>query len=173
MIILRQSMLTPDLVSKVITKVMDVGTNTLRDDQGKINKQSLTKEEAVTLVSIILQIGGTTSKCDSNTSVTLFNCNFRLAMLRRILKEIGHPRSERKLARTFATTIHTICATLEIPGNLYNKVQRDNPARNFTVEEKAWLSDFQTLNEEAPSELRELIANRSSTKTIINNQKRK
>ena len=46
---------------------------------------------------------------------------------------------------------------MEIPGNLYNKIQKKNLKRTFTMKEKVWLSDFQSDNENCPAELRELI----------------
>ena len=46
---------------------------------------------------------------------------------------------------------------MEIPGNLYNKIQKKDLKRTFTMEEKVWLSDFQSDNENCPAELRELI----------------
>ena len=58
---------------------------------------------------------------------------------------------------TQADHIHTICSAMEIPGNLYNKIQKQDLKRQFTMEEQAWLSDFQSDNENCPTELRELI----------------
>lgn len=46
---------------------------------------------------------------------------------------------------------------MELPGNLYNKIQNKNFSKNFTIEEKVWLSDFQSDNENCPVELRTLI----------------
>ena len=46
---------------------------------------------------------------------------------------------------------------MELPGNLYNKIQNKNLLKNFTIEEKVWLSDFQSDNDNCPAELRTLI----------------
>jgi hypothetical protein len=46
---------------------------------------------------------------------------------------------------------------LGVPGNLYKKIQKCNLNRKFTLEEKVWLSDFQSDNESCPIELKQLI----------------
>ena len=42
---------------------------------------------------------------------------------------------------------------MELPGNLYKKIQKGNLDKEFTIEEKAWLSG----NENCQLELRTLI----------------
>jgi len=46
---------------------------------------------------------------------------------------------------------------MELPGNLYLKIQKKNLERKFSIEEKAWLSDFQSDNEKCLVELKNLI----------------
>lgn len=90
-------------------------------------------------------------------SITLFTKEFKLSDIRKILKQNSSNKSERKLARTLATEIFEICKVLETPGNLYLKIQKSNLNKTFTTEEKIWLFDFQSDNEDCPMELRNLI----------------
>lgn len=66
-------------------------------------------------------------------------------------------KGERKLARSLANEIKEVALIMELPGNLYNKIQKQDLSRNYTIEEKVWLSDFQSDNENCPTELRTLI----------------
>lgn len=116
-----------------------------------------TPEEALAVIAILLQQGGTARSCDGNMSTTLFDKQFKLADLRKIMKQLSCNKAERKLARTLANKIHEISVILSLPGNLYLKIQKKNLERKFTMEEKAWLSDFQSDNENCPLELRTLI----------------
>ena len=77
--------------------------------------------------------------------------------MKKILKQNSCNKAERKLARTLANEIKEIAEVLDVPGNLYAKIQKLNLNRKFTVEEKVWLSDFQSDNENCPIELRQLI----------------
>lgn len=128
-------------------------------------------EEALTVVSILFQQGGTARSCDSNMSIRIFDKDFKLADIRKCIKEVTHPKSERKLARTLANQIHEIATIMELPGNLYQKIQKQNLGRNFTISEKAWLSDFQSGNENCPTELRDLILNTFRTRTTTQKKK--
>lgn len=116
-----------------------------------------TNEEALAIIAMLFQQGGTARSCDGNMNIVLFEKNIKLAEIRKILKQQSCNRAERKLARTFANEIYEIAVTMEISGNLYNKIQKNNIERKFSIEEKAWLSDFQADNENCPIELRNLI----------------
>lgn len=114
-------------------------------------------DEALTVVAILFQQGGTARSCDGNMSITVFNKEFKLADVRKVLKQMSCNKAERKLARTLASEIREIALVLEIPGNLYSKIQKKDLSKTFTIEEKTWLSDFQSDNENCPAELRNLI----------------
>ena len=113
--------------------------------------------EALAIITVLFQQGGTSRSCDGNMSIILFGKTVKLATIRKILKSNSCNKSERKLARTFAKKIYEIALTLEIPGNLYLKIQKGDLEKNFSIEEKAWLSDFQSDNEKCPVYLRNLI----------------
>jgi hypothetical protein len=106
---------------------------------------------------MLFQQGGTARSCDGNMSVTFMDVTVKLADVRKVLKENSCNKSERKLARTLANEIHEIASILEIPGNLYQKIQKQNLDTVFNTEQKVWLSDFQSDNENCPVELRKLI----------------
>lgn len=90
-------------------------------------------------------------------SVTIFGSEIKLSNIRKILKQNSCNRGERKLARSLANELYEISLVLELPGNLYNKIQKKDVSRNFTIDEKVWLSDYQSDNEDCPVELRNLI----------------
>lgn len=113
--------------------------------------------EAIAILAVLFQQGGTARSCDGNMSIVLFGKTCKLAEIRKILKQNSCNKAERKLARTLANEIKEIAEILETPGNLYSKIQKFNLTKKFTLEEKVWLSDFQSDNENCPIELRQLI----------------
>ena len=123
----------------------------------KENFKLESNEEAASILAILFQQGGTSRSRDGNMSIRIFDQDIKLAQIRKILKENSCNKGERKLARSLADTIQEVCLIMEIPGNLYNKIQKKDLKRTFTMEEKVWLSDFQSDNENCPAELRELI----------------
>lgn len=129
--------------------------NILTKIQEKYSFASLYQAKAA--VAVLFQQGGTSRSCDGNMTINVFDKDVKLAEIRKIVKEEGHNRGERKLARTIATPIYEICEYFDIPGNLYLKISRHHPERTFTLEEQVWLSDFQSLNDDAPSEMKVLI----------------
>lgn len=152
LVIPRSSSLSEDSISSILTKF---GELTNIQDPNTVTS----------IAAILLQQGGTARSCDGNMGVSLGGHTVKLATFRKAIKECGFNRGERKFARTCATTIKEICLTLEIPGNLYRKIQRIHPSRNFSMEEKVWLSDFQHLNQDTPEELRSLISQSFDVKT--------
>jgi hypothetical protein len=125
----------------------------------RLQEQFKLKEykDALTVIAVLFQQGGTARSCDGNMSTIIFSQEFKLADIRKILKQMSCNKAERKLARTLATSIQQIAYVMEIPGNLYSKIQKSDLNRTFTTEEKSWLSDFQSDNENCPVELRTLI----------------
>jgi hypothetical protein len=125
----------------------------------RLQEQFKLKEykDALTVIAVLFQQGGTARSCDGNMSTIIFSQEFKLADIRKILKQMSCNKAERKLARTLASSIQQIAYVMEIPGNLYSKIQKSDLNRTFTTEEKSWLSDFQSDNENCPVELRTLI----------------
>lgn len=112
-----------------------VATKILEKIQQKYELE--TKEEALTVIAILFQQGGTAKSCDGNMSIRIFGKDFKLADIRKCMKEESHPKSERKLARTLANQIFQISELMEIPGNLYQKIQKLDLTRTFENSEKA------------------------------------
>lgn len=140
----RSSILQPGIVTDILKKI---------EKQHNLN----TQEEAIVVLALLFQQGGTARSCDGNMAVKIFDHEFKLANIRKILKNCSCAKGERKLARSLANEIKEIALIMELPGNLYNKIQKKNLSKNFTIEEKVWLSDFQSDNENCPAELRALI----------------
>ena len=135
-VVSRSSTLQPDIVKDILKKI---------EKQHNLN----TQEEAIAVLALLFQQG--------NMAVKIFDQEFKLANIRKILKNCSCAKGERKLARSLANEIKEIALIMELPGNLYNKIQKQNLSKKFTLEEKVWLSDFQSDNENCPAELRTLI----------------
>ena len=81
-------------------------------------------EEATAVLALLFQQGGTARSCDGNMSVIIFGKEIKLSNIRKILKQDSCNRGERKLARSLANKLYEISLVLELPGNLYNKIQK-------------------------------------------------
>ena len=123
----------------------------------KKNYKLETIEEAITIIAILFQQGGTARGCDGNMSISIFNQTIKLADIRKILKKHSCNKSERKLARSLATEIFEIAQVMGIPGNLNTKIQKMNLEIIYSLEEKVWMSDFQSENLDCPIKIRTLI----------------
>ena len=139
----RSSRLQSGVVDKILTKIRE-------------NFKLENNEEAVSIFAILFQQGGTSRSRDGNMSIRIFDQDIKLVQIRKILKENLCNKRKRKLARSLADTVQEICLIMEIPSNLYNKIQKKDLKRTFTMEEKVWLSDFQSNNENCPVELKKL-----------------
>jgi len=120
-------------------------------------KYKLKRDQVITILTILFQQGGTARKCDGNLTVKIFNEEIKLSEVRSSLRKAGLKNAERKLARTLGTTLYLIAERLELPGNLAKKVQKNYPDVKFSPSELAWLSDFQSDNEECPGPLKTYI----------------
>lgn len=117
----------------------------------------ISREQAVAVLAVLFQQGGTARGCDGNMSTSLFDKTIKLADIRKILKQHSCNRAERKLARALATEIFEISLIMEINGNLFSKIQKSNLEVSYSLEEKVWLSDFQSDNPDCPTRMRTLI----------------
>lgn len=99
----------------------------------------------------------------------MYDQSIKLADIRKILKQHSCNKSERKLARSLATEIFVISQIMELPGNLYSKIQKQNLEMEYKMDEKVWMSDFQSENLECSTNVRVLIIStlKKKTKTII------
>ena len=120
-------------------------------------KLELTQEQTITILAILFQQGGTTKKCDGNLTAKIFGVEIKLATIRNILKIEGARGGERKLARSLATPIFTISMELNLQGNLAKPIVKNSNDKEFTMEEMAWMSDFQNENPDCPNHIKTLI----------------
>ena len=107
----RSSVLQPGIVTDILKKI---------EKQHNLN----TQEEAMVVLALLFQQGGTARSCDGNMIVKIFDQEFKLASIRKILKDCSCAKGERKLARSLANEIKEIALIMELPGNLYNKIQK-------------------------------------------------
>lgn len=140
----RSAQLQPGVVEKIILEIVE--TQKLDDPY-----------QALVILSMLFQQGGTARSCNGNKVVTFQGKTVKLADIRKVLKSNSCNKAERKLARTLADRIYEISLAMEIPGNLYHNVQKQNLEHKFTLEEKVWLSDFQSNNDNCPMEIRKHI----------------
>lgn len=119
--------------------------------------QLSTTDEAITVVAILFQQGGTARSCHGDMATSLFGKSFKLSEIRKILKQNSCKNSERKLARSLANEIFEICNIMELSGNLSAKIQKSNLEKSFQPEELIWMSDFQAENPTCPFEIRTYI----------------
>lgn len=147
----RSNKLSSQAINEVIAKIK-IELNQTRDPKNPLND-----DQVKIIIAIHFQQGGTARSCDGNTTIYAFDQDIKLAIIRKALKLTGNKNSERKLARSLATYIHSVCEVLEIPGNLCNKIARLHPENTYSPSEEAWLSDFQADNKDCPPHLREYI----------------
>ena len=141
----RTSTFIPEQATKILEKTRD-------------NTQLKTTEEALAVIAVLFNQGGSVRKCDGNLSVKIFDKDIKLAVIRKSLRECSAKQGERKLARTYGTQIQEISLLLEVEGNLAAKIRRNNPDMEpMTIEQTSWLSEFQLENPDCPKELRQLI----------------
>ena len=67
-----------------------------------------TPEEAIAVLALLFQQGGTARSCDGNMAVKIFDQEFKLANIRKILKNCSCAKGERKLARSLANQIQIL-----------------------------------------------------------------
>ena len=123
------------------------------------------REEAVVVIALLFQQGGTARGCDGNMAIVIFQRTIKLADIRKILKLNSCNKAERKLARSLASEIQQIALIMETPGNLFSKIQKTNIDQKFTLEEKTWMSDFQSENQDCPPKIRTFILETFKRKT--------
>lgn len=136
-----------------------------------MKEYEFTREKAISVLAILFQQGGTARGCDGNMSTEVFGKNVKLVDIRKILKQHSCNKSERKLARALASEIFEIANVMEINGNLYSKIQKNNMEASYSVEEKVWLSDFQSENPDCPIRMRTLIQETFKRKSEKKNKK--
>lgn len=131
------------------------------------------KEQALILLAILFQKGGTARQCDDNLEAEVQGKKLRLKKVRDYMREVGFVRIERRLARSLATLIYEVCSSLKIPGNLARVILNNetNMLTDATDEDRAWMSDFQNDNEDCPERIRQLI--NSHLKTNLRTESKK
>jgi len=113
--------------------------------------------DAIPVLAMLFQGGATARGCDGNMVISIYDKEFKLADIRKILKEASCNRAERKLARSLADQLHEVSVLMELDGNLYKKIQRTHLDKKFDQSEKSWMSDYQADNPNCPLQIRNLI----------------
>ena len=131
-VIPRSSEISPSAVQTIL--------DTVKTDLGLADNN-----QAIAAIAVLFQQGGTARSCDGNMTIKLFNKDIKLATVRKSIKNSGFNKGERKLARSMADDIQQVCLKLQLPGNLYQKIKRQNPDYKFNDEDPMWLSDFQSV----------------------------
>lgn len=129
----------------------------LEEVKSKVGYKS--REQAAGAIGILCQLGGAAKNCNGELSTDIFGREFKLQTLRTILKRNKKKDNIRKFARSLDKYIHRVCWKLGIPGNLYKRISSHNPEKveNFSISNKAYMSDFQLENPEIPTHIKRLI----------------
>lgn len=113
--------------------------------------------DAIFAVGVLCQLGGTSQNCDGNLSYPVGKSHPKLKEIKEILKSRSQKKGIRKFAKRFATEIAELMLAINMPGNLYKKIQKIHPSRRFSTTEKVWMSDFLVETEQIPDEIRALV----------------
>lgn len=120
-------------------------------------EKKCTIEEAFAAVASLAQLGATSARTQGGFHVTYNNKEFKIEMIRSIIKTVTK-KNLRRLAKTFATNFYTVAEKRRIAGNLFNKIRLKYPHFSLKKEEdKYWMSDFQSENEDCPKYIREIL----------------
>lgn len=115
------------------------------------------KDESMVIIAIFAQLGATSPKCSGNMTFEYEGQEFKLADIRKIFAKNGAKNQFRKFARTYGSTLYSINKLLDIPGNMFQKIKKLYPNESIKPDHKYWMSDYQAYNEDAPSEVRNLL----------------
>lgn len=85
-----------------------------------------TKMEALFIVGVLCQLGGTSQNCDGNLSYPYKTNKPTLKEIKTIFKMKGEKKGIRKFARKFGTDIHALMYQAGIHGNLAKKIQKNH-----------------------------------------------
>lgn len=107
--------------------------------------------EAFAALALLAQLGLTANRSQDTAKVEINKIQFSVELIRRALK--SEKRTFRRLAKTFASEIKEIAQKNGYHGNLVNKIKLHYPYFVINDENKYWLSEFQTENEDCPKEI--------------------
>lgn len=112
-------------------------------------------ETAVLAVFALLQKGATFAKARGTDSVSVGEFSFTNANLREAKNRIkAHKKTLRQCAKSNANEIYAVGKELQLPGNLAKAVCRKHPELH---DERWWMSDFQSDNQQCPVIVRKAI----------------
>lgn len=120
-------------------------------------EKKCTKEEAFAALALLAQFGATSARTQGGFHVKYNDTEFKIETIRPIIKSVTK-KNLRRLAKTFATNFHVVAKGRKIAGNLYNKIKTTYP--DFVLkeeEDKFWMSDFQSENEDCPEYIWEIL----------------
>jgi hypothetical protein len=139
-------------------------TNSLDDtcvkkiiDQIQTKFQLETFEDALMLITGLLQRGGTNKSAGKSTNFTLNQKTISAQELQNIITRIASSATNRQLARAIADTIAEISMEMGLEGDLANQMRYEYP--ELTPEEAVWCSNFQTTNKNCPERVRVWLVN--------------
>lgn len=114
------------------------------------------KEEAFAALGLLAQMGATSSRTQGRVQVTINNTPYYVELIKKIIKKVTG-KSFRRIAKTFATEFKNIAENNGYKGNLYHKIRLHYPDFEISEQDKYWISDFQSENENCPFRIREIL----------------
>lgn len=120
-------------------------------------KKSVSETVALTLITGIMQNGGTNKTAGQSVSYTVNDATLSAQELQSYVKTIDNKATNRQLARALADEIGMIATELELEGDLAAQMRYDYP--ELTLEEAVWCSNFQTTNQGCPEIVKDWLVN--------------
>ena len=137
-------------------------TKTSEDELYKIlgeiaKNRKCSEADAFKALALLSQIGATSPRAQEHVKVTLNGIDFKIGLIRNILKSVTQKRTLRRLAKTYATEFHNMSKKSDIAGNLFNKIKLNYPNANIKDQDRHWYSDYQSDNPDCPETIRHQI----------------
>ena len=110
------------------------------------------KEEALILITGLLQKGGSNKNAANSVKFVYDNSTLSAKEFKSIIQKIKKNMTIRQFAKYFANDIAKVSLLLELEGDLSNQMKYEYP--NLTMEEAVWCSNFQTTNPNCPPKIR-------------------
>lgn len=121
-------------------------------EQVKEKYKLCSKEEALILITGVLQQGGSNKNAVNSVNFTYNKTTLSAKEFQNIIHKNEKSITNRQFARSIADDIAKVSLLLNIDGDLSNQMRYEYP--NLTKEEAVWCSNFQTTNPNCPPKIR-------------------
>ena len=109
-------------------------------------------------MALLAQLGATSSRSQGGIEIVINETSFPIELIRKKFREFAK-KNLRRVAKDFATEFFIISKNHNYKANLLNKITlfySDFKLKN--EDDRYWVSDYQSENEDCPSYIREQLA---------------